>query len=142
MRWYNRAIFAAVLPVSLIASGCEGISLVQRRDIDERSVDRSRIERERDYGSYDRYSSRDELVGTVQRVDEYNRTILIRTTEGRLMAVRYDPGTIVLNRDREMRIDSLRAGDYVIVQVRRDVRGEEFAHTIRLTDSLELGRRY
>ena len=124
-------VCALMLPV-ITAWGCESIALMPRPDIDPRDVDRAGIERGSE--ARDRAASRDEIVGTVQRVDGNRREIHLRTTEGRMAVVKYEPATLVYSRDREVRVDSLRAGDLVLVQLNRNARGEQYADVIRVDD--------
>jgi hypothetical protein len=64
---------------SVFTWGCESVALMPRPDIDRSNIDRSEIERNRDVR--DRSLARDEIVGTVQRVDEGRGEIQRRTTE-------------------------------------------------------------
>ena len=124
-------VCALMLPV-ITAWGCESIALMGRPDVDRRDVDRSGIERSRE--ARDRTAPRDELVGTVQRVDENRREIQLRTTEGRMTVIKYEPATLVYSRDREVPVNSLRPGDLVLVQFNRNARGEQYADVIRVDD--------
>jgi len=129
----KRTLIACALPLVLGAWGCENIGLINRDD-----PDRRRVERDRDYrtsrDSRDRNWGRDEVVGTVERVDDRNNELHIRTTEGRVTTVQYDSGTIVYDRDRELRVRDLRRGDQVLVRVDRNSRGDQYAGVIRMND--------
>lgn len=135
MKWNNRIAYALVLPLTIAALGCESVALVGREDIDRRDVSRrDRVFRDRDL-------ARDEIIGTVERVDRRDREIHLRTTEARSATVRYDSRTVVISRDRELAVEELRSGDLVLVQVRRDRSGDRYADVIRLNDRQELGSR-
>jgi hypothetical protein len=120
--------------------GCESVSLIKRPDpyaSDEyrnRDIDRSReVRRDQDFAR-----SRDEVVGTVQRVDTDRQELQLRTADGDTMRIRYDISTRVAYRDREMRINDLRTGDLVRVELTSD-RGERYAQFIRMGDRSDLG---
>jgi hypothetical protein len=83
----------------------------------------------------------DEIIGTIERVDESNKEIRLRTTEGRVMVIKYDPATVVYNRDREVGIDALRNRDQVLVRVSTNSRGDQYADVIRLNDAGTVGSR-
>jgi hypothetical protein len=121
-------IFGGILICALGMAGCESIALMPRPDIDDRSdtVTRGRYDRDR--------SLANELVGTVERVDPSAREIHLRTTEGRMTALKYDPRTIVSHRGRDLRVEDLRRGDFVLVEVSRDGRGDDHAELIRMND--------
>jgi hypothetical protein len=127
----NRLVGTVALPLLALAWGCESIALVPRPDID-RETDRAGIEQPRD--SRDRDLARDEVVGTVQRVDETRNEIHLRTTEGQMTVIKYDLNTVVYSRDRKLRVDSLRYGDLVLVQMDRNSRGERYADIIRMNE--------
>jgi hypothetical protein len=147
MNWTNQVTYSVVLSLIIAASGCENIALMPRPDVDRGDVGRSsidrgsEIERGRDArgDAYERTSPRDEIVGTVQRVDVRDRTIQLRTTDGRLTAIRFDPDTVMYSRDRELPVDSLRYGDLIAVQVKKDSRGEQHADVIRINDREGIG---
>ena len=116
-----------LLPLLVAAWGCEQVALVNRPDIEREGEYRGG----RDYG---RDTARDEIVGTVERVDRRDREIHVRTSEARTTVVRYDSGTVVVSRGRDLPVDDLRAGDLILVQARRDPRGDPHADVIRLRD--------
>ena len=137
MNWTNRMAYSLALPLIMASAGCENIALMPRPDVDRGDIDRrSGIERGRDDRGdvYDRSSPRDEIVGTVQRVDIRDKIIQLRTTEGQLIAIKFDPDTVMFSRERELPVDSLRYGDLVAVQLRRGPRGEQYADVIRMND--------
>jgi hypothetical protein len=145
------AIACGVLfSVAVGAAGCENIALMRRPDVDDMSGRRSDREAARDSRTADAYRTDanrnrdargDEIVGTIERIDEANREIRLRTTEGRTIVVKYDPATIIYNRDREVGIDSLRNRDQVLVRFSTNSRGEQYADIIRLNDAGTLGSR-
>jgi hypothetical protein len=130
MNTWNR--FYALFVFSVIVAGCESVALMPRADVDRRDYDPSAIRRDQD--SSDRDFRTDEVVGTVQRVDEAARDIQLRTSEGRTVVFKYDPRTVVINRDREIRVEDLRYGDVILVRVARNSRGEQYAEYIRMND--------
>jgi hypothetical protein len=146
MRPIFRTAYVCLLPLTLTAAGCESISLIsrpdpyardERRDRDrERNLDRSgEVRRDQDW---DR--SRNEIAGTVQRVDPDRQEIELRAADGGLTRVRYDISTRVSYRDRDMRVEELRYGDLVRVELSRD-RGERYAERIRMGDRADVGSR-
>jgi hypothetical protein len=139
MNWKNQVAYSLAFAVVIAAFGCENIAVRPRPDVDKGGIDPSREAR----GDVrDRNSPRDEIVGTVQSIDERNRQIQLRTNEGRLTTIKYDSGTRVYSRDRELRVDSLSRGDIILVQVDRDSRGDQYAYVIRMNDRQEGTIRY
>ena len=61
--------------------GCESVALLPRENIADRGSGdrREEISRDRDRSAGERDSRRDEILGTVQNVDERNREIRVRT---------------------------------------------------------------
>lgn len=140
MKQKSRAKIIAAAPLLFLVSsvGCESIALLPRPAIDDRA-DISR--RDLDRRELDRRSApradiprpqADEVTGTVQRVDQSRREIQLRTTEGRMIVIKYDPATVVYNREREMPVDDLRYGDLILIKVVKNNRGEQYADLIRL----------
>ena len=132
-------IMSIILLVFLLAStGCESIALLPRPALDDRSDggrrDSDRVGAERLPESRAELPRRatDEVTGTVQKVDQNRQEIQLRTTEGRMIVIKYDPATVVYNREREMPVDSLRYGDLILVKVVKNTRGEQYADLIRL----------
>lgn len=136
----NHKLAIAVLLFSAIgfASACERIALMPRPEIDRegRPIDR---ERDRGGNGEDRVLSQNDIVGTVERIDRANNEIHLRTTEGQVLVLKYDPATLVYDRKQDIGIDALRPRDQVVVRVARNSRGEQYADTIRLNDSRTLG---
>jgi hypothetical protein len=120
-----------------IVAGCESIALMPRAPIDDRN-EGMRRERDTDRGRDNtteiprNRGPSDEITGTVQKVDQNRREIELRTTQGRMMTIKYDAATIVYDRDREMPVDSLRYGDLILIKVVKNNRGEQYADLIRL----------
>ena len=155
MKRTGRFAYLLVLPLMVALSGCESIALMPRPDVDgrdgnqpdlgRRDPDRSEIgrspEARGEIRDRDITGPRDEVVGTVERIDTARREIHLRTTEARMTTIKYDPDIPVRSRDREFRVDSLRRGDLILVQVSRNSRGERYADLIRLNDRQELGSR-
>ena len=139
MKQSFKVITIASLPLTLLLTtiGCESIALMPRPPIDDRAdVSRRDLDRgeRRPESRADLPQQRatDEVTGTVQKVDEKRQEIQLRTTEGRMIVIKYDPATVVYNREREMPIDSLRYGDLILVKVIKNTRGEQYADLIRL----------
>jgi hypothetical protein len=140
MKPVRRLAYVCLLPLTLAAAGCESISLISRPDPFARDERRDRdLDRDREARQdrdWDR--SRDEVAGTVQRVDPDRQEIQLRTTDGDTMRIRYDLSTRVAHRGRELRVEELRYGDLVRVELSRN-RGERYAEVIRMNDRAELG---
>jgi hypothetical protein len=128
---------------ALTFTACERVALMPRPEIDRegRPIERdTRVDRDR--LDSDRAPARDEIVGTVERVDRSNKEIQVRTTDARVVVVKYDPATVVFNRDQDVGIDALRPRDQVLVKVSRNSRGDQYADTIRLNDNTLGSRNY
>lgn len=139
MVWTYRLAGLVLFPLIIVAAGCESIALMPRPDIDEPA---RRVERERDIPRDSRSNvPRDEIVGTVERIDKGRNEIQLRTTDARVVTIKYDPSTLVYNRDREVGIDALRARDLILARVSRGSAGEQYADVIRLNDRGDLGSR-
>jgi len=110
------------------ASGCESIALRPQPDVDRRGIERP---------PDDRGSAKDEIIGTVERVDRTSNQIQLRTTEAKVIVIKYDPATRVYSREREVGIDALRPRDLILVRVAKNPRGEQYADLIRLNDRKE-----
>jgi hypothetical protein len=118
------------------ASGCESIALRPQPDVDRRGIERTPDDR----GSPtpdDRGSAKDEIIGTVERVDRTSNEIRLRTTEAKVIVIKYDPATRVYSREREVGIEALRPRDLILVRVAKTPRGEQYADLIRLNDRKE-----
>lgn len=134
MNWI-KGMTGTALALALTGTlGCEQVALVGRPDVDAPGNERRDLGRRGDL-------DRDEIVGTVERVDRSDREVVIRTTEGRTTRVRYDSGTIVRTRGRDMAVEDLRPGDLVALNVRRDSRGEQYTDIIRMRDREDFGGR-
>jgi len=140
-----------VYPLALLLTilwGCENVAILPRKDIskdlDRRgdAIARDRVERipDRDRDVREPRLARDEVVGTVQRIDERRREIELRTPEGRAVTVKYDDNTRVMDRDREMRVEYLNYGDLVSIRLDGGFRGEQYADVIRMTDRRDIVR--
>jgi hypothetical protein len=143
--WLARALLIALI---IPASGCESIALLPRPHIDD--IEGRRVERERDVipesrdreippMSRGREVPRDEIVGTVEQVNKSRNEIQLRTTEARVVTIKYDPSTVVYSRDRDVGIDALRPRDLILVRVSKTAGGEQFADLIRLNDRDDRG---
>ncbi|HWO40997.1 MAG TPA: hypothetical protein VNO43_04260 [Candidatus Eisenbacteria bacterium] len=126
---------------------CENVAILPRRDISEDlerrgdaiARDRERIP-DRDREVHEPRFARDEVVGTVQRIDERRREIELRTPEGRTVAVKYDANTRVVDRGRETGVEQLAYGDLVAIRLGGGFRGEQYADVIRMTDRRDIVR--
>ncbi len=133
------ALAALVFLTLGTVAACDRIALMPRPDIDregrpiesnhDRDVDR------------DRNLSHNDIVGTVERIDRANNELRLRTTDAQVVVIKYDPATVVYDRDRSVSIDALRPRDQVLVTTSRNSRGDQYADTIRLNDSDTLGSR-
>jgi hypothetical protein len=112
----------------LALTGCESLALRPRPDVDRRGVGRNDVPRQ-------------EIVGTVERVDKAKKEIQLRTTEARLMVIKYDGSTLVYSREREVGIDSLQPRDLILVQAVKTADGDPYADIIRMNDRPETGSR-
>jgi hypothetical protein len=134
-----KVLAVAPLMFMLTSAGCESIALLPRQAIDDRGdvshrdLDRRELDRRPESRpEIARPRAADELTGTVQKVDQNRREIQLRTTEGRMTVIKYDPATVVYNREREMPVDDLRYGDLILIKVIKNDRGEQYADLIRL----------
>ena len=124
-------------------AGCESIALMPRPTLDELErrgdIDRRPIERARETPMESarietpRPRAADEITGTVQKLDQSRREIHLRTTDAKMIIIKYDPATMVYNRDREMAVESLRYGDLILVKIMKNNRGEQHADLIRIS---------
>jgi hypothetical protein len=142
---FKRMTVGLLVSFALGSSACESVALLPRPDVDDMSGKRSDRGTALDNRGAESYRSRDargdEIIGTIERVDESNKEIRLRTTEGRVMVIKYDPATVVYNRDREVGIDALRNRDQVLVRVSTNSRGDQYADVIRLNDAGTVGSR-
>lgn len=128
---------AFVFGAFTLAVGCESVAILPRENIAERGSGDRRDDSYRDRvverdSRRDEFVRRDEVIGTVQKVDERSREIRLRTDDGRNAIVRYDGSTRISDGDRDLRPESLRSGDEVSVRVGRDFGGELYADAIRV----------
>jgi hypothetical protein len=112
MHSINRGMTLCALAL-LLAAGCESVALMPRPDIDDRAGNGRAAQPDR--YAHDRAApqSRGEVVGTVERVDDIRREIHLRTDDRRNVVLKYDPSTLVLDRDRQFSVGDLRSGDFV-----------------------------
>jgi hypothetical protein len=130
---FNKKVLVFLCAAFTLAA-CEQVALMPRPDIDRqgRPIERdSRLDQDRSQ----RNAARGEIIGTVERIDRSNHEIHVRTTDARVEVVKYDPATVVYNRDQDVGIDALRPRDQVLIVLSYDSRGELYADTIRLNDS-------
>ena len=120
--------YVVLMIAIFVASGCESIALRPRPDVDKRGIERT---------PDDRGSAKEEIIGTVERVDRTNNEIQLRTTEAKVIVIKYDPATRVYSREREVGIESLRPRDLILVRVAKTPRGDQYADLIRLNDRKE-----
>jgi hypothetical protein len=136
----------SALTFALIASGCQSVALRPRPDV-ERGPGVERREpdverRETEPGAViERGPIKEEIVGTVERVDRTKNEIRLRTTEAKVIVIKYDLMTRVFSREREVGIDTLRPRDLILVRVSKTSRGEQHADLIRLNDRDESASR-
>ena len=114
------------LTVALIACGCQSLALRPRPDLDKGGIEREvKVEREPVKG---------EIIGTVERVDPTSNEIRLRSTEAKVIVIKYEPTTRVYIRDREVGIDALRPRDLILIRASKTPRGEQYADLIRVND--------
>jgi hypothetical protein len=132
MKGTPRVAFAyycvGVLLSIFIASSCASIAVRPQPDVDRREIER--IPDSRD-------TAKNEIVGTVERVDKTKNEIQLRTTEAKVIVIKYDPATRVYSREREVGIEALRPRDLILVRVAKTSQGEQYADLIRLNDGKE-----
>jgi hypothetical protein len=119
---------AILLLAILAAAGCEPIAMRPRPDVDRKGPEQTPA---------DRGSAKAEIIGTVERVDRTSNEIQLRTTEAKVIVVKYDPATRVYSREREVGIEALRPRDLILVRVDKNSRGEQYTDLIRLNDRKE-----
>jgi hypothetical protein len=122
----------ALAAVIVTAPGCETIAPSPRPAVDRRGVEQGT-----DAGK----NARDEIIGTVERVDRTRNEIQLRTTEAKVIVIKYDPATRVYSREREVGMEALLPRDLILVQLSKTSRGEPYADLIRLNDREETGSR-
>jgi hypothetical protein len=108
--------------------GCETITVRPRPDVDRREIERTPDVRD---------SAKTEIIGTVERVDKTKNEIQLRTTEAKIVVIKYDPATLVYSRERKVGIEALRLRDLILVRVAKTPQGEQYADLIRLNDRKE-----
>ena len=114
------------------AVGCESIVVRPRPDVDRREIERTPAE-----PPDVRDSAKTEIIGTVERVDKTKNEIQLRTTEAKVIVIKYDPATLVYSRERQVGIEALRLRDLILVRVAKTSQGEQYADLIRLNDRKE-----
>lgn len=112
MHSINRSISLCAL-VLLLTAGCESVALMPRPDIDDRTGSDSAAQQDRYARDRAAPRPRGEVVGTVERVDDIRREIHLRTDDRRNVVLKYDPSTVVIDRDRQFSVVDLRSGDFV-----------------------------
>lgn len=118
-----------ILLLAILAGlGCESIALRPRPDVDRRGIERT---------PDTRGSAREEIIGTVERVDRSRNEIRLRTTDAKVIIIKFDPATRVYSREREVGIEALRPRDLILVMVAKTPGGEQYADLIRLNDRME-----
>jgi hypothetical protein len=132
MKGTPRVAFAyycvGVLLSIFTASGCESIAVRPQPDVDRKEIERTPDTRD---------SAKTEIIGTVERVDKIKNEIQLRTTEAKVIVIKYDPSTVVYSPEREVGIEALRPRDLILVRVAKTPRGEQYADLIRLNDRKE-----
>ena len=122
MNLSNRAALTFALGLALAASvGCSGnnIALVGRDTLPARAGK----------------TVRNEMVGTVERVDIAGNEIHLRASPGHPGMVTYSEETRVMYLGRVYPVSQLRFGDIVAMQLDQDARGNPHTHVIRLEKS-------
>ena len=120
------SIFAAV--------GCASIAVPPQPEVGRRKIEKTPpVERTPDV----RDSAKTEIIGTVERVDKTKNEIQLRTTEAKIIVIKYDPATLVYSRERQVDIEALRLRDLILVRVGKTPQGDQYADLIRLNDRKE-----
>lgn len=127
-------IVATLVVGFVVVAGCESVALMPRPDVDETSVSRNRTDRDSGVNRVERERNRGEVTGIVQRVDEARREIHLRTGERDVIVFRYDPRTVVYDRDRNLPVEDLRSGDEIAVRPGASSGSEQYADIIRMID--------
>ena len=126
--------YRLALPISIFtAVGCASIAVPTQPDVDRRELERTPAERTPDV----RDSAKTEIIGTVERVDKTKNEIQLRTTEAKVIVIKYDPATLVYSRERQVGIEALRLRELILVRVAKTPQGEQYADLIRLNDGKE-----
>lgn len=132
--WLVSRYHVILLLAIFAAAGCESVVLRPQRDIDRRGVEGAPPDRS---VPDDRSTAKDEIIGTVERVNKTSNEIQLRTTEAKVIVIKYDPSTRVYSREREVGIEALRPRDLILARVAKTPRGEQYADLIRLNDRKE-----
>jgi hypothetical protein len=138
----SKFCIAATLVMGLgVTAGCESVALMPKPDVDETRVNRNRDDRDsglnrRDSGlnRVERERDRSEVTGIVQRIDERRREIHLRSGERNVIIFKYDPRTVVYDRDRDLPVEDLRSGDEIAVRSGPSSGSEQYADIIRMID--------
>ena len=134
------AYVSSVLAFALIASGCQSLALRPRPDthprpeMDQGGIEQEPAKVEREAARVEREAVKGEIIGTVERVDRTNNEIRLRTTEAKVIVIKYDPTTRVYSREREVGIDALRPRDLILIRASKTPHGQQYADLIRLND--------
>lgn len=116
------------------AAGCASIAVPPQPEVGRREIERTPpVERTPDA----RDSAKTEIIGTVERVDKTKNEIQLRTTEAKVIVIKYDPATLVYSRERQVGIEAVRLRDLILVRVAKTSQGEQYADLIRLNDRKE-----
>jgi hypothetical protein len=123
MNLLNRGASTLVLLAALaISAGCS--------DSNFSPVGRDTL---RDRGSQ---PVRDVIVATVERLDTGSREINLRPNDGRTRVIGYSTDTRVRYRGREYPVSQLEVGDFVVLQLRQDHRGNAYTDLIHVQESI------
>ena len=132
--WLVSRYHVILLLAIFAAAGCESVVLRPQTDIDRRGVEGAPPDLS---VPDDRSTAKDEIIGTVERVNKTSNEIQLRTTEAKVIVIKYDPATRVYSREREVGIEALRPRDLILARVAKTPRGEQYADLIRLNDRKE-----
>ena len=120
--------YLVLLLASFAPWGCESIALRPRPDTGQRAIERSPDGHE---------GAKHEIIGTVEKVNTASNEIQLRTTEAKVIVIKFDPATRVYSREREVGIQALRPRDLILVRVAKTPGGDQYADLIRLNDRTE-----
>ena len=84
--------------------------------MDQGGIEQEAAKVEREAAKVERQAVKEEIIGTVERVNRTNNEIRLRTTEAKVIVIKYDPTTRVYSREREVGIDALRPRDLILIR--------------------------
>jgi hypothetical protein len=114
----HSAALAVVALAAFSAAGCDNIALIGRSSV------------------ADQVPEVNEITAEVDRINSRLREIHLRTDSGRPQVIQYTADTRVVYRGREHAVGDLQPGDRVVLQVKQDSRGNDYADLIRVQENV------